>query len=272
MATSNPVLTRVEKEAGAGFAYDEGRSAYAAASHDSAGPAADQVIRRIGGNTAVTLNDVIVKTGILFVLLVSTAVVGWKFGATQPVLIMGGLFVGFGLAMANSFMKRISPPLVMLYAVVEGFVLGGVSQWYSASSRPDSNIVYQAVLGTFVAFAVMLFLYATHIIKVNGRFIHMLMIGLISYGLIAFASLFASFFGVGSGWGFYGVHGLGLLLCVAGVALASFTLAMDFESINRSITAGIPERESWRLAFGLMVTLVWLYLEILRLLAILNRR
>jgi len=119
---------------------------------------------------------------------------------------------------------------------------------------------------------VMLFLYATHIIKVNGRFMRIMMVGLISYGLIAIASLIAAFLGVGSGWGFYGVHGLGLLLCLAGVGLAAFTLAIDFESISRSVEGGLPERESWRLAFGLMVTLVWLYLEILRLLAILNRR
>ena len=75
---------------------------------------------------------------------------------------------------------------------------------------------------------------------------------------------------IGRGWGFYGTGGLGLLLCIAGVALASFTLVLDFDLIEKSVAAGVPEEQSWRAAFGLTVTLVWLYLEILRFLAILN--
>ena len=280
MATSNPVLTRVEKEAGAGFAYQEGRSAFAAASGQGSATASTagtaNVIRTVGGQTAVTVNDVVMKTGLLFLCLVAAGVVGWKVGAAHPILMFGAMIIAFGLAMANSFMKSINPALVILYAVLEGFVLGAISVWYSSiattNGNPNSNIVYQAVLGTVVAFGVMLLLYATRIIRVTGKFVRMMMIGLISYGIIAVASLIGSFMGVGQGWGFYGVHGIGLLLCVAGVGLASFTLAMDFESIARSVAAGVPERESWRLAFGLMVTLVWLYLEILRLLAILNRR
>jgi uncharacterized YccA/Bax inhibitor family protein len=82
--------------------------------------------------------------------------------------------------------------------------------------------------------------------------------------------LVAALFGVGGGWGFYGVGGIGLALCLFAVALAAFSLVLDFESIQQGIAYGLPERESWRMAFGLMVTLVWLYMEILRLLAILN--
>jgi uncharacterized YccA/Bax inhibitor family protein len=91
---------------------------------------------------------------------------------------------------------------------------------------------------------------------------------MISYGVIALASLVGALFGVGGGWGFYGVGGLGLLLCAAGVLLASFSLMLDFEAIKQGIAYGLPERESWRMGFGLLVTLVWLYLEILRMLAI----
>jgi uncharacterized YccA/Bax inhibitor family protein len=97
-------------------------------------------------------------------------------------------------------------------------------------------------------------------------------VALVSYLGIALVSLVAALFGVGGGWGFYGVGTLGLLLCAAGVALASFTLVLDFDAIQKGIEAGVPERESWRAAFGLMVTLVWLYLELLRFLAILNSR
>ena len=82
------------------------------------------------------------------------------------------------------------------------------------------------------------------------------------------ASFVGALFGVGGGWGFYGVGTIGLLLCLAGVLLAAFSLMLDFEAIKQGVAMGLPERESWRLSFGLLVTLVWLYLEILRFLAI----
>ena len=81
-----------------------------------------------------------------------------------------------------------------------------------------------------------------------------------------------AFFSVGDGWGFYGMGQLCVLLCMAGVALAAFSLVMDFEAIQQAIVYGAPRKEAWRGAFGLMVTLVWLYLELLRLLAILQGR
>jgi uncharacterized YccA/Bax inhibitor family protein len=111
-------------------------------------------------------------------------------------------------------------------------------------------------------------LYKSKIIKVNGKFKKVFMVAMVSYLVIAVASLISRFFGVGDGWGFYGVGTLGLLLCVAGVALASFSLVMDFEMITQSIAQGAPEKEAWRLAFGLAITLVWLYTELLRLIAI----
>ncbi len=76
---------------------------------------------------------------------------------------------------------------------------------------------------------------------------------------------------MGEGWGFYGAGPLGILLCVAGVGLAAFSLVLDFDAIEKGAAFGLPERESWRASFGLLVTLIWLYLELLRLLAILNR-
>ncbi|MGB2838459.1 MAG: Bax inhibitor-1/YccA family protein, partial [Actinomycetes bacterium] len=140
-----------------------------------------------------------------------------------------------------------------------------------AGQANPPNIVLQAVIGTLAAFAAMLFLYGTRIIKVTGRFKKMMAMAFIAYIGIALVSLVAAFLGVGDGWGFYGVGGIGILLCAAGVALASFSLVLDFDAIETGIKMGAPERESWRAAFGLTVTLVWLYLEILRLLAILNR-
>ena len=281
MESRNPVLRRFteQEESGqAGFAYDEGRSAYAAAAGAEAAtaPTAEQlqgIYDTPGPGTGrLTLDDVIVKTGICFVILVIGAVAGWNLMDRMPLIVWGAALVGFVLAMVNVFKKQVSPPLILLYALVEGVFLGGISNLYNdlAVSNSYPGIVQQAVLGTLVAFGVMLALYKTRIIKVNGIFQKMMMVALVSYLVIGLASLVAALFGVGQGWGFYGVGMIGIVLCVFGVGLAAFSLALDFESITQAIRYGAPERESWRLAFGLLVTLIWLYLEILRLLAILS--
>ena len=178
-----------------------------------------------------------------------------------------------GLGLWAAFSRKVRPVLYLAYAALMGFAIGGISLWYSTwatENGAESNIVYQAVIGTFAAFAAMLFLYTTRIIKVNGTFKKAMAIALFAYLGIAIVSFISSFFGVGDGWGFYNAGGLGILLCVAGVGLAAFSLALDFDAIETAVKAGAPERESWRCAFGLTVTLIWLYLELLRLLAILN--
>lgn len=278
MQSRNPVLNRISSEqssGGEGFAYNEGRSAYQQASTAQAtmdaATVSQQPAAQAPSSNPVTLNDVIVKTGINFVILIVGAVIGWQVYPSAPWVMWVALIVGFGLAMANIFMKQIQPALVMLYAFVQGIFLGGISFFYDALVQQVEyqGLVQQAIIGTLVAFGVMLVLYSTNIIKVNGKFMKIMMVALISYAVIALASLVAALFGVGGGWGFYGVGTLGLILCAVGVLLAAFTLNLDFEAIKQSIAAGLPERESWRLSFGLLVTLIWLYLEILRFLALL---
>lgn len=218
----------------------------------------------------MTLDDVLVKTGITLAVVIAFAVIGWNTAATMPVLYIVGAIGGMILGFVNVFKRVVSPALVLLYAAFEGLFLGGISYAYNqfAIGVDYPGLVQQAVLGTLVAFVVMLALYKSRLVKVNGTFAKMMMVAMVSYLVIAFASFIAALFGVGGGWGFYGVGTLGIVLCMIGVALASFSLMLDFESINQGIRMGLPERESWRMAFGLMVTLIWLYLEILRLLAI----
>jgi uncharacterized YccA/Bax inhibitor family protein len=98
----------------------------------------------------------------------------------------------------------------------------------------------------------------------------MFIVAIGGYFIVALVSLVAALFGVGGGWGFYGAGGLGVLLCAAGVALASLSLILDFDYIDKGIQQGLPERYSWLAAFGLIVSLIWLYIELLRLLAILR--
>ena len=250
----------------------------------------DQELDRIVNGPKVqgqaTLVDVIIKTVITFALVLVGAAYGWITSVStgyntdtmsnEPTMantgvIFGAMIVALILGIVNAVKKSVSPALILIYALCEGVLLGAVSHWFNISYGQD--IAQQAVIGTLVVFAVMLTLYKSRIIKVNGKFMKMFAVAMMSYfviGLISFVA--AIFFNVGGGWGFYGVGQIGILLCLAGVGLAAFSLVMDFEVITQVVASGVEERESWRLAFGLVVSLVWLYLELLRLLAILNRR
>ena len=216
------------------------------------------------GAGRLTIHDVIMRTASVFALVVIGAGIGWM----MPGLFFPAMIAALVLGLVNAFKKQVSPALVLLYGITEGVFLGGLSYIFESAFGP--GLARQAVLGTLVAFGVMLALYETQVIKVNARFTKIFMISLISYAVIALISFVSSFFGVGDGWGFYGVGGLGLLLCAAGVMLATFSLVMDFEYIKQGIAQGLPEKESWRMAFGLVLSLVWLYTELLRLMAILR--
>jgi len=276
MQSSNPVLTRYEKTDKSGFAYDEGVSAYAqAATAGAAGADIGTQFAQVtaGGGARLTINDVIVKTIAVFVPTVIFAFVGWNLNDSLPWLLWVGMIGGLILGIINSVKKVPSPPLILLYGVFQGLMLGAISSWYNAfaqSSQYD-GIVLQAVIATMTTFGVMLGLYLTGIIKVTKKFQSVMMVALVSYLILGLASLVAALFGVGGGWGFYGVSGLGIIIAVFGVLLAAFFLLLDFEAISQGIRLGAPERESWRMAFGLLVTLIWLYLEFLRILALFTR-
>ena len=214
----------------------------------------------------MTIDDVVMRTAILFGILVVFAAGAWVLGVGFGVAIVAAL-AAFGVAMFVSFRREISPALTMLYAALEGIFIGAISRAYETAW---SGVVPQAVLGTLAAFVGMLILYRSGKLRATPKFTKILVTATFGYIIIALISLVTSFFGVGDGWGFYGVGGLGILLCVAGVALASLFLILDFDFIEQGIRNGLPEREAWRAAFGLTVTLVWLYLELLRLLAILR--
>jgi uncharacterized YccA/Bax inhibitor family protein len=214
----------------------------------------------------MTIEDVVAKTGLLFGVLLVVGAFAWSANLGQGALLVGFLG-GFVLAMVISFSKSIKPGLVVAYAALEGLALGTLSHYYEAI---NPGIVSQAVIGTIAAFAGVLFMYRSGRLRATPKFTRAVMGAAIGYFILGFVSLIASFFGVGQGYGFYGVSGLGLLLAVAGVAIASFFLVLDFDQIEKGVAAGVPEKESWRAAFGLMVTIVWLYLEVLRLLSILR--
>ena len=253
MKSSNPVLGKAFNQPN-NIQVDQLEQSYNA-------PAASSI--RTG---RMTIEDVVAKTGFLFAILVVVGAIAWGANLGQGALLIGFLG-GFVLAMVISFSKTIKPGLVVVYAALQGLALGTISKYYETFYP---GIVSQAVIGTIAAFTGVLFMYRSGRLRATPQFTRAVIGAAIGYFILGLVSLVASFFGVGQGYGFYGVSGLGLLLAVAGVALASFFLVLDFDQIEKGVAAGVPEKESWRASFGLMVTIVWLYLEVLRLLSILR--
>lgn len=263
MRSSNPVLGRAFSQRGYAAMDPTTTTRESAQSLETLynAPAASSL--RTG---RMTIDDVVTRTGILFTTLVVVGAVAWNMNLGTGAMLIGVLG-GFALAMVNSFSKTVRPPLIVAYAAFQGLALGTISSFYN-DRYP--GIVSQAIIGTLAAFAGVLIAYRSGRVRVTPKFTRMLMGALIGYLILAVVSLFAGMAGVGGGLGFYGVSGLGLLLALAGVGLASVFLILDFDQIEKGIAAGLPEQESWRAGFGLMVTLVWLYLEILRLISILR--
>ena len=253
MKSSNPVLGKAFNQPN-NMQVDQLEQSYNA-------PAASSI--RTG---RMTIEDVVAKTGFLLAILVVVGAIAWGANLGQGALLIGFLG-GFVLAMVISFSKTIKPGLVVAYAALQGLALGTISKYYETFYP---GIVSQAVIGTIAAFTGVLFMYRSGRLRATPQFTRAVIGAAIGYFILGLVSLVASFFGVGQGYGFYGVSGLGLLLAVAGVALASFFLVLDFDQIEKGVAAGVPEKESWRASFGLMVTIVWLYLEVLRLISILR--
>ncbi|HAN70811.1 MAG TPA: hypothetical protein DCQ36_04365 [Actinobacteria bacterium] len=273
MESNNPVLTRYETKKGApgtpGYAYDEGVSAYQQAATGGSGADIDAAFAQVtaAGGARLTINDVIVKTFAVFLITVVTAFIGYALAPAMPWVMWVGMIGGLGLGFANALMRKISPALVLLYGVFQGVFLGGISYLYASLA---DGIILQAVVATMVTFGVMLTLYLTGVIKVTKKFQSIMIVALVSYLVLGIGNLIWSMFGGGDGMGIYGT-GFGPIVAVIGVLIAAFFLLLDFEAISQGIKAGVPERESWRMAFGLLVTLIWLYLEFLRLLSIFSR-
>jgi len=218
----------------------------------------------------VTLDDVVMKTLGLFSIVVLVAAVSWYYVSGQPsngpalALMLGGMLGGLAIGLVIAFKKTISVPLIVLYAVLEGVLVGAISQVFN---QRYPGIVSTAVIATLCTFAGMLLGYKTGLIKVTDKSRRIFGMAIMGYLLFGLVNLVAALMGVGGGFGFGGAGPMGILISVLGVGLASYSLAIDFDSVSRAVDAQLPEKYSWLLAHGFIVTLVWLYLEILRLLA-----
>ena len=218
------------------------------------------------GSERMTLDGTVNKTGILLGLCFIGAIISWNI--PNPFFIVGGALVGFGLAIYTSFVPRNAGITAPIYAFVEGLFLGGVSLMFEVQYP---GIAIQAIGLTFGTLASLLFFYKSGLIKPTENFRLMIFSATFGIMILYLVSIVMSFFG--SGIGFIhsnGIFGIGFSLFV--VSIAALNLVLDFDFIEQGSENSLPKFMEWYGAFSLMVTLIWLYLEILRLLAKLRSR
>ncbi|MFF0264542.1 Bax inhibitor-1/YccA family protein [Kribbella sp. NPDC004536] len=274
MQSSNPVLNRSDAFApGHGQAYPGaapyGQQAPNGYGYGGSGMPPQQYQGAPAASRPMTLDDVIVKTAItLAVVVAAAAVAWWMVPATlvTPAFLAGAL-VAFAIAMVLSFSRKVNPALLMLYAVAEGVFLG-IGSKFIAHWVGDPGIIVQAVLATMVTAGLTLATYKYFAIKVTPKFTRMVVIGTMGFAGVLLINLLLSLFGVSTGINGFGP--MGLLFAAIGAGLAVFNLILDFDLVEQGIRQGAPQNEAWRAAFALTVTLVWLYWNILRILAILR--
>ena len=211
----------------------------------------------------MTIDDVVTKTGITLAILMATGAVTYFSGFWG--LALPAALIGFVLALVIIFKRMISPPLILTYAAVEGVFLGGISG-YVGLRVGDPGIIFQAVAGTALVFAGMLVVYKTGAVRVTPRFTKWLIGAMIGAVGLMVINLIAGFF-IPGGLGLRDGSPLAIIFSLVVIGIAAFSFLLDFDAADQAIRAGEDEKTAWYIAFGLTVTLVWLYLEILRLLS-----
>lgn len=233
----------------------------------------------------MTIEDTVVKTVSLFAILLVTAAVGWVWtlGGLTPTttsvsalpMIIGGL-AGFVLALVIIFTsrKKVRPALIFAYAAAEGLFVGGISAFFEVMYP---GIVFQATLATLVVVGVTLALFASGKIRASARATKIFLIAMVGYLVFSLVNVGLMLFNVPIAGGAFGLRSvevfgipLGLIIGVLVVIMAAYSLVLDFDQVQQGVRNGAPRQYGWLSAFGIMVTVVWLYIEILRILAILR--
>jgi len=226
----------------------------------------------------MTYDDVIVRTAGMFAIILGVGAVVWRLATNPATMGYGYLAMLVGcigalvLGLVNSFKREPSPVLIMAYAVFEGAMLGAFS---GVMEFMYPGIVMQAMVATAATFIVMLCAYKFAGFRVSGRVARIFVIAMCGYLLFSVVNFGLMITGVSTDpWGLRGVEvfgiPLGLIVGLLAVVMASVSLAMDFEAIQRGVERGLPTKYAWSGAFGLVLTIVWLYVEFLRILAILR--
>lgn len=222
----------------------------------------------------MTVDSVVNRTAIMLLIVVASAAATWIAlpDGNEPgeanylgMAWMVGAFGGLGLSFAISFMRKVSPVLVIAYAVLEGMFLGAVSETFEWMY---DGVVPGAVMGTTAAFVATLAAYKFFNIQVNDKFRKIVTIAMFGFFAIVMLDFLMGMFGTAIGFNGFGT--LGLITSFVGLAIGIAMLMLDFDMVERGVAAGLPEQESWRAAFGLVVTLIWIYIQMLRILAIMQ--
>ncbi|MBR8743168.1 Bax inhibitor-1/YccA family protein [Nocardiopsis sp. MG754419] len=236
--------------------------------------------QQAAGDQPMTIDDVVVRTG----MTLGTVAI---FGVITYFLTMGNLGLGMGLMFVGmlgglilglviAFKQITNPVAILSYAALQGLLVGGLSAFLGISlsatlgdPTAGTSLVSQAVIGTVVVFGVMLALYKFRIIKVTDGFVKAVSYAVLGAAALMLVNFVLSFF-ISGGMGLREPTWLGLGIGLVFVVLAALTLAIEFRGIEEGVEAGIPNKFAWQFAFGLTVSLVWLYIEILRLLWIIK--
>jgi len=275
--TSNPVFRSLPKQRGGYAQFGSGAAGAATQYGHQTDQYAPYVDQRAGVSRPLTIDDVVTKTGITLAVLSAVAVVSYFMVESNQALAgpftFIGAFGGLALVLIATFgRKQDNPAIVLTYAALEGLFLGAISFLlanFAISGASAGALIGQAILGTLGVFVGMLVVYKTGAIRVTPKFTRMMVAGMFGVLVLMVGNLVLGMFGVGHGEGL-GLRSPGLLgyafslLCIG---LAAFSFLIDFDAADQMIRAGAPEKAAWGIALGLTVTLVWLYIEILRMLS-----
>ncbi|MGW1158480.1 Bax inhibitor-1/YccA family protein [Streptomyces sp. NPDC002513] len=216
----------------------------------------------------MTMDDVVARSAITLGTVAVGAILAWTLlpvSSTSYGLAIGSALIAFVLAMVQSFKRTPSPALILGYAAFEGVFLGVISEIYNARW---SGAPFQAVLGTMAVSGATLLVYKAGWIRVTARYARIGMAIAIAFVLVMAVNLLLVVFGVAPDGGLRSMGPLGALVGIIAILLGAFFLTLDFKQIEDGIAYGAPREESWLAAFGLTMTLVWIYVEMLRLVAI----
>ncbi|WP_347059426.1 Bax inhibitor-1/YccA family protein [Blastococcus sp. HT6-30] len=217
----------------------------------------------------MTMDDVVQKTGLSFLVTVVSAAVTWALLPQELAwgLALPSVLVAFVLGLVIAFKQIANPAATLAYGALYGVALGAISE---AFNDVYPGIVMQALIGTFGVFAGMLVVYKTGAIRVTPKLTRWVMAAGIGVLVLMVANFVAAWIGGGNGLGLRdgGPLAIGFSLLVIGVA--AFFLLLDFDMADEAIRRGAPAKFAWYIAFGLLVTVIWLYIEILRLLSYLQ--
>ncbi|MDQ0991321.1 Bax inhibitor-1/YccA family protein [Streptomyces sp. V3I7] len=275
MRSSNPVFSRrgFSRDAGyAGFGTAP-QAGYAQGNPYATNPYAQQGQQYAPPQAPVstggmTMDDVVMRSATTLGVVVLGAVLAWALLPVSPGsygLAIGAALVAMVLAVIQSFKRTPSPALILGYAAFEGVFLGVISEMFNTAW---SGAPFQAVLGTMAVSGATLLVYKAGWIRVTARYARIGMAIALAFIVVMAVNLLLVVFGVAEGGGLRSMGPLGAIVGIIAILLGAFFLTLDFKQIEDGITYGAPRNEAWLAAFGLTMTLVWIYVEMLRLVAI----